>query len=84
MAGSVSGESSRLVMGREMRGIPSMRSCIVGKASELGSFLVLWVNSISLRGCMCLTVHNRASCFFLFALFKRRSCTVVLKAQFEP
>ena len=70
-----------------MGGIPSMRSCIVGKASALGFFLVLCVNSISPRRCMCLTVHNRASLlvFFIFlALVKRRSCTVVLKAQSEP
>lgn len=36
-----------------------MRSCIVGKLSELGLFLEALVNTISLGRSMILTVHNR-------------------------
>ncbi len=39
--------------------IPRMRSCTVGKLSELGLCLEALVNNISLGRCMILTVHNR-------------------------
>ena len=55
---------------------PRMRSCTVGKLSELGLCLVTLVNTISLGRYMILTVHNRELvlsryqvkqlCFFVF------------------
>ena len=45
--------------GRRPWDVPRMRSCTVGKLSELGLFLEALVNSISLERYMILTVHNR-------------------------
>lgn len=39
--------------------VPRMRSCTVGKLSDLGVYLEAFVNSISLERYMILTVHNR-------------------------
>ena len=39
--------------------VPRMKSCTIGKLSELGFCLEALVNSISLGRYMILTVHNR-------------------------
>ncbi len=53
--------------------IPRMRSCTVGKLSELGLCLEALVNNISFGRCMILTVHN---CELVLLQDKLSSCVI--------